>query len=169
MFEIAVVIALFIRIVVDVQSKSLDLQIQTLEDIMMQMEPQEQKFRALQTKTKSYATIWTTGQIYSEIFKIIGEYIPVSAVKYDVNLKGKGITITGQALSADIQTMENALKASNLFTDVTLDTVQISNEDDEESDSYMGDEFTFSCKLMDLTYRTMYDSTSNTVNNLNVE
>lgn len=156
-FEIAVVVALALRIMVDVQSKILDTKIDTLENIMAPRESEEQKYRKLQTKTKSYATIWTNGQVYSEIFKVINDFIPISAVKFDVNIEGKTITISGKALKNDVMLVENGLKASHLFSNVRLTGIDMTNEENEDDDSYTGDNYSFNCTLQEQSFRSLYD------------
>lgn len=155
LFEIAVVIALGVRIVVDVQSKNIDEQITTLETIMSQRALEEQKYRTLQTKTGAFATIWTTGQIYSELFDLINEYIPPSAVEFDVDLAGDMIRINGKASNADIKQMENGLKQSNLFKDTKLTILEVASDDP----NFLS-KFSFSSQAQNPKFRQLYDPNS---------
>lgn|GEM_PF-2226853 len=155
LFEIAVVIALGVRIVVDVQSKNIDEQITTLETIMSQRALEEQKYRDLQLKTGAYATIWTTGQIYSELFDLINEYIPPSAVLFNVNLEGDLIRIDGKASNADIKQMENGLKQSNLFKDTKLTILEVASDDP----NFLS-KFSFTSQAQNPKFRQLYDPNS---------
>jgi Tfp pilus assembly protein PilN len=155
LFEIAVVIALGVRIVVDVQSKNIDEQISTLETIMSQRALEEQKYRNLQIKTGAYATLWTTGQIYSEIFDLINQYIPPTAVEFNVNLEGDIIRIDGKASNADIKQMENGLKQSNLFKDTKLTILEVASDDP----NFLS-KFSFTSKVQNPKFRQLYDPNS---------
>ncbi len=155
LFEIAVVIALGVRIVVDVQSKNIDEQITTLETIMSQRALEEQKYRDLQIKTGAYATIWTTGQIYSELFDLINEYIPPSAVQFNVNLEGDLIRIDGKASNADIKQMENGLKQSNLFKDTKLTILEVASDDP----NFLS-KFSFTSQAQNPKFRQLHDPNS---------
>lgn len=152
LFEIAVIVALGVRIVVDVQSKSIDQQITSLEDIMNQRATEEQKYRILQTKAKAYARIWTTGQIYSEIYDIINSYIPLSAVKFDVNFEGSNVRIGGKATNEDIRNMENGLKQSPLFRDTKLTMLEVASDDPKALSR-----FSFTSVIESPEFRTLHD------------
>jgi len=124
-FEVAVVIALGIRIVVDIQSKNLDDQIGNVESILNVRSAEEIKYRLLQDKINAFTTAWTTSNSYSSEYAAINKFIPLSATDYTVSIDGMAITITGKANNADIGAMENSLKGASLFTDTKLSTLEV--------------------------------------------
>lgn len=123
-FEVAVVIALCIRIVVDVQSKNLDDQISNVEKILDIRKFEESKYRLIQNKINAFTTAWTTSNTYSDAYDAINNFIPLSATEYRVVISDQTITIGGKATNEDIGAMEKSLKESLLLKDTKLTTLE---------------------------------------------
>lgn len=151
-FEVAVILALVIRIIVDVQAKSLDQQIETLENIMTQRTFEEEKYRNIQIKTLGFSTIWTKGLIYSEVFNQINSFMPKSSVKFDIGINKDTISINGKATSAEIDVMEKGLKESPLFKDTKLTVFEKSSTEVSQLS-----EFTFTTKITNPRYKALSD------------
>ena len=66
--ELLVVVAFAIRLVVDIQSKFLDREIETKETVMSQWREEEARFRKIQDKAKAFENSWILSTAYTEIF-----------------------------------------------------------------------------------------------------
>lgn len=161
-FEVAVILALGIRIVVDVQGKNIDQQIETLETIMSQRSYEEEKYRLLQQKTLGFSTIWTRGQIYSEVYNQINEFLPQSSVKFDVSIIESKINISGKATNINIDTMEKGLKESPLFKDTKLTILEKSSSEANQLSTY-----SFTSTITNPRFRVLSDPNIVTVTPIN--
>ena len=141
--ETAVILALVIRIVVDVQSKDLDEKIKNYDSILALRAPEEQKYLDLQNKTKTYQEANDSLPKYSNIVKAITDNLPREFINVSVNFQKNEITINGEAQNKYIQRMEEFLKNSDLFTNSNLTTLNI--EESTETDKLA--KFIFSTKI----------------------
>ena len=114
--ELVVVVAFAIRIVVDVQSKNLDEEIAIKESIIATFAQAELRFREIQDKTRSFETIWTKSEEFSENYAEINNYLPATLAEFTVQITADTVFVTGSATNEDIQRMEESLNNSTRFT-----------------------------------------------------
>lgn len=148
--EVAVIVALGIRIVVDVQAKQLDEQIANLDKIMESRQPEELKYRQLQSRILGFETAWTGTASYQEIMKEIDKELPNSATELKLSINGNLINISGQALSSELDVMESNLKTSPLLVETKLSKLETTNQDDGGIAK-----FTFDSKINNLAKRVL--------------
>jgi Tfp pilus assembly protein PilN len=118
--EICVIVALGIRVVLDIQGKQLDSQINNLDGLMLARQNEETKYRDLQDRIASYETIWQISRSATPILDEINKNLPPSARNITITLEGYDIRINGEALNDEIDIMEMILKESPLFSQTKL-------------------------------------------------
>jgi Tfp pilus assembly protein PilN len=125
--EVGVILALFIRVVIDIQGKQLDDQIANLEAVMQVLQPDEFKYRNLQQRIESYETVWTNGKYYTPVMTLINSSIPKTALDIEIKLTGNILQISGRATNPEIKQMENDLKTSPYFIKTKLTSLDVSD------------------------------------------
>jgi Tfp pilus assembly protein PilN len=126
--EIAVIIALGVRIVIDIQGKQLDEQIKNLQSLMDIRKDEETKYRTLQSHVQGFATAWTNTPSYAAILVAVNKELPLSATNIQVSINTNTVSISGYALSSELNVMEKDLKTSPLFTKSTLSRLEVASQ-----------------------------------------
>lgn len=122
--ELVVVVAFVIRIVVDVQSKNLDEEIQTKEAVVKAFQSSEFNYRKIQNKTSAFESIWTSALTFSELYSEISRYIPTDIKEIGVQITDNSVFVSGSAIVSDIGLIEAAFKNSPNFIRQELDQVE---------------------------------------------
>ena len=118
--ETAVIAALFIRIVIDVQGKDLDEKISNYENIIQIRSEEETKYLKLQSRTADYRDSFNKNYKFSNQMNEFIKNIPLEFNDVVINFIDNKIVLTGKALNVDIKEMENYLKTSDLYTNSQL-------------------------------------------------
>lgn len=156
--ETAVMVALVIRIVIDVQGKDLDEKISNYESIIKVRSEEEKKYVTLQTKTTDYRDSFDKNLKYASQLNDFIKNIPNSFSDIDLSIINNKISFRGKAPNTDIKTMENYLKSSILYINsqlTTFDTGQTQN-------NVLLSDFNFETEFKGLPLRQLI--TDNTVN-----
>lgn len=156
--ETAVIVALVIRIVIDVQGKDLDEKISNYESILNVRNEEENKYTTLQTKTTDYRDSFDKNVKYASQLDDFIKNIPTSFSDIDLSLVNNKISFRGKAPNADIKTMEKYLKSSDLYINsqlTTFDTGQTVNNE-------LLSDFNFETEFKELPLRQLI--TDNIVN-----
>lgn len=130
---IGVVIAMGIRVVLDVQGNELDEQISNLESLMTARLQEETKYRDLQARINAFEAVWTSTNEMSPIINEVNKILPESANQIIISVIDDKLTITGEALNSDIDKMESALKLDQAFTNTTLARLETSGDTTNKS------------------------------------
>ncbi|HLD03147.1 MAG TPA: PilN domain-containing protein [Candidatus Dojkabacteria bacterium] len=151
--ELLVVAAFAIRLVVDIQSKFLDREIETKETVMSQWREEEARFRKIQDKTKAFETSWILSTAYTEIFVEINKYIPKNSTELSVQIDREVINISGEATNLEVGNLETALKNNNFFQNTEVKQIQSSNSNPQEIA-----QFSISTKVRNIKSRSIADT-----------
>jgi Tfp pilus assembly protein PilN len=151
--EVGVILALGVRVVVDIQAKQLDEQITNLQAIMKVREPEETKYRILQNRTKGYVTAWTNTPLFTNVLKEINSKIPFSSTNIQVSVSQQRITISGNAEIGELDKMERDLKESAFFTKSTLSKLETTTITTAQPGGYS--KFTFDTTVVKPEMRVM--------------
>ena len=154
--ESAVILALVIRVIVDVQGKDLDGKIKTYESMLTLREPEESKYNILQDKIQTYQAGYESLPAYSNIIKAITDNIPKEFTDTFITVQKDVITISGESQEVYIQKMEEFLKNSDLFIDSKLSTLVI----DEKVSTNKVAKFTFTTKIKKTELRILNTNTN---------
>jgi hypothetical protein len=149
--EATVILALVIRVVVDVQSKDLDTRIKTFDNMLKLREPEEKKYLLLQNKITTYQTAYDSLPVFSNVIKTINENIPMEIVNVNITIGKDSISVTGESQNTYIQQFEEFLKNSPMFSDSQLTTFNVEGTKEEVKIS----KFTFTSKIKNLELRKL--------------
>ena len=123
--ETAVIGALFIRIVIDVQGKDLDEKISNYESIIKVRSEEESKYLKLQSMTADYRDSYDKNYKFSGQMNEFIKNIPLEFNDVVINFVDNKIVLSGKALNIDIKEMENYLKTSDLYINSQLTSFDI--------------------------------------------
>lgn len=126
---IAVLGAMVVRIILDVQGNQLDEQVRNLESLMAVRTQEETKYRNLQSRINSYDSVWTNSNLNAPIIDKVIAILPKSATELTITLNEKSLIISGKASNSDIDVMEKALKIDPAFTQAKLSRLETATED----------------------------------------
>ena len=122
--EIIVAISFAGKVVVDVQAKNLDDQIETKDFELSQFATSvEPELRTLQQKTLTYTKVWDGASQYAEILKEINGYIPNAGADLNIRINGDQVTIRGDDSLGTLSLIEAAIRNSATFTDVSVSSL----------------------------------------------
>lgn len=128
--ELLVVISFVGKIVVDVQAKNLDDQIiagqGTLGRLSVSVEP---TIRKIQQKSEAYLNIWNASSGYADILDEIHTYVANPSEDIVVRIQGNSVTIRGGSTIDELKVIEQRMRNSGTFTDVTIPTLNAEGSD----------------------------------------
>lgn len=106
--------------------------IETKGEILKSLASQEDEIRLLQSKINTYKDLWVKSSNFSPTLKEINDYIPSDTEELSVSIvnskEGKGFVISGEVERDQISKLENKLKDSESFSDVTLSAIEKKQE-----------------------------------------
>lgn len=146
--ELIVVAAFAIRVVIDVQAKNLDMQVSTAESTVGIFRQAEERYRFIQSKTKTFNDTYTQSPTFVKVIDEINANLPVGATEISVQISGNSVVISGSANDASLGAAENAYKSSNFFSNVELKRFETGK------DSELSGNFSFNLQIRDLKLRT---------------
>ena len=149
--ETAVIAALVIRIVIDVNGKNLDEKVASFESIINIRANEEKKYVDIQSKTKEYQTVIDKSISYSAILNTLNKNIPGSFSNVSISITGNKLIITGEAPNEAIQKMEKYLKNSTDFIGTKLTTLGIGEDKSPDKPA----KFTFETQIKDLPFKQL--------------
>ncbi len=122
--EILVIGSFVGKVVVDIQAKSLDDQIETAQRSLAQFSTTiEPEIRRLQNKSDAYLKIWNASSDYSSVLQEIQGYVENPLSDIVVRISGDTVSVRGGSTVDDLIRIESSMRNSPTFTDVTLPTL----------------------------------------------
>lgn len=118
--EIIVVISFVARVVIDTQTKELKQVEEATQQSLNASRVNELRFLDYQSRFGAYREVWNQGSSYKEVIADIIELTPRSIQNVAISIKENIITFKGKAPIAQVNTLETALKSSELFSRVTV-------------------------------------------------
>jgi hypothetical protein len=158
--ETAVILALVIRVVIDVQGKDLDEKISNYESILKVRVEEESKYLGLQTKTSDYRNSYEKNFKYSSDMNQLIKNIPLSFSDIDISIVSNKINLKGKAPITDIKKFEQFLKSSQVFTNSSLNTFNVG----ENKDTNQLSDFDFITNFSNLPKRQLFKDNTITDN-----
>jgi len=149
--ETAVIAALVLRIVIDVNGKNLDEKVTSYEAIINIRENEENKYVEIQSKTKEYQTVYDKNVSYTSILNTLNKNIPTNFSNITISISGNKIIMTGEAPNEAIQRMEKYLKNSTDFSGTKLTTLGIGEDKSPDKPA----KFTFETQIKELPFRQL--------------
>lgn len=119
--EIIVVFTFVTKVVVDTQAKGFEDDIKSKDFEMQRLaESVEPVLRKLQLKTQMYTQLWNGSNRYADIVKEIHGYIPNPGSELLININRDEVTISGEEDFATLARIEQAMKSSRTFSEVSV-------------------------------------------------
>lgn len=118
--ELVIVVAFGIRVVVDLQFKNLNKDIESQESIMLIMKESEQRLRDTQEKVKLYKSIWEDTDYYSNVYIEVIRIVPTSVRDLTFQLNEDELVVKGFADINTVEKIEGDFKNSSLFINTEL-------------------------------------------------
>lgn len=122
--ELVIVLAFGARVVVDLQFKNLNKDIEAREDVLLLLQDTEREMRSIQEKVSAYNLIWTNTNYNTSVLDEVIAYIPPSVDDLSVQLSDEELIIRGFATPEIIASIENSFKTSDSFTRTELINVE---------------------------------------------
>jgi hypothetical protein len=158
--ELFVLIAFGWRFWLDRTLNDLKGEIETNGDILKNLSDQEDNIRLLQDKLTAYSDIWSKSSNISPVLKEVNGYIPSGINQLSVGIQtgkeGKTLAVQGETSRDQVSKLENALKDSKSFTDVSLATIE---KKGEGTDMY---NFSITAKVIFSKERSLFTSNNGT-------
>jgi hypothetical protein len=122
--EIVVALSFAGKVIVDVQAKNLDDQIEVKDFELSQFANTiEPKLRTLQQKALTYTKVWEGSSRYAEILKEINGYIPNAGADLNIRINGNQVTIRGDDSLGTLSLIESAIRNSSTFSSVSVSSL----------------------------------------------
>ncbi len=106
--------------------------IETNGEILKSLSSQEDEIYLLQRKINTYRGLWNTSSNFHPIVELLDNYMPSDVEELEVSVTnsrdGKGFTISGKVEREKISDLEDKLKDSDKFSDVTLSAIEKEHE-----------------------------------------
>lgn len=149
--EIIVVVAFVTKVVVDVQAKSLDDQIESAQATLgLFSTTAEPTVRKIQQKSSDYAAIWDASSGYSRVITEINSYIQNPSADIVIRITDNKVSISGGSNISDLAQIEARMKSSPTFTNVTLPTLST----DSGEASFRQGQYVFNAEIVGDARRT---------------
>jgi hypothetical protein len=149
--ETAVIVALVLRIVIDVNGKNLDEKVTSYESVINIRSNEEKKYVEIQEKTKEYQTVYDKNISYTSVLNTLSKNIPTTFSNITLSISGNKLVMTGEAPNDAIQKMEKYLKNSVDFSGTKLTTLGIGEDKSPDKPA----KFTFETQIKELQYRQL--------------
>lgn len=129
--EIVMVMIFFTKVVVDNIEKNKLQEFDRVEQELINLETQyEQEFRKIQARVIDYQNLWQSSNQLYPIFDEVIRYINVPNNQFSLTISSFGsVTIEGYEQLGRLRDIETAMKASNSFVDVGIDTLSLEQTD----------------------------------------
>ena len=158
--ELFVLIAFGWRFWLDRTLNDLKGEIETNGDILKNLSDQEDSIRLLQDKLTAYSDIWSKSSNITPVLKEVNRYIPSGINQLSVGIQitkdGELLSVQGETSRDQVSKLENAIKDSKSFTDVSLATIE---KKGEGTDTY---NFSISAKVILNKERSLFTSNNGT-------
>lgn len=119
--EILVIGSFVGKVVVDIQAKNLDEQIESAQRSLGQFSTTiEPEIRKLQDKSDGYLKVWDGSSGYAPILQEIQSYIENPLDDIIITFKDRTVTIRGGSTAEDLIKIEANMRNSGTFSSVTL-------------------------------------------------
>lgn len=151
--EAIVLVAFGIRFYFDRKLTDLKEEIKDEASILQNYKQQEEEIRQLQNNITEYSSIWTNSSNYKLILNEINSLVPKEASDLSISLQNSKVSISGTTTRDLIEQLENNVKESSSFVNVTL--TNISTGDNEGSDNSIVEyDFTLTAEIVNFKTRT---------------
>lgn len=157
-----VVIGVFVaRFIIERSLNDVKEDIQVKGDVLKSQFSIEEEIRLIQAKMTSYNQLWQLSSNFTPSIKEINDYIPSDIKNLSVNMinnpkEGKIFAVSGELDRTKISRLENNLKDSENFSDVTLTVIE---RKDNTSDLF---NFTINAKIIFSNKRESLTTNENT-------
>lgn len=118
--ELVVVVSFGFRVVLDLQNKNLEKDIEQKEKIVLVLQESQPRLQRIQKKVAIYSQEWQNTVVYGSTYAEINEYIPATGQEIIVQIDGNEVFINGFAQIADVGEMEEQFKGSKTFFETEL-------------------------------------------------
>jgi len=118
--EIIVVVAFGIRLIIDIQGKMLDEQIENKENTLSYYVEAERRYKVIQDKTSAFKMSWVNSTLHNETFFALNEILPETPSDISMSISEEAISVSGEATVAEIGDLETDFKESDVFKDTEL-------------------------------------------------
>lgn len=122
--ELTVVLAFGARVVVDLQFKNLNKDIEAKEEVLIILQDTEIELRQIQEKASAYNIVWSNSSYNTNILKEASSYLPNSVDELSLQLSGQELIVRGFATPEVIADIENKFKTSDRFTKTELINIE---------------------------------------------
>lgn len=119
--EVVVAITFVAKVVVDIQAKDLDEQINKREaELSLYAKQVEPEIRKLQQKAITYEKVWKRASDYGPILEEINSYISVTEKSIAVRFSGENVSVRGGGNLEVLKKIESNMRGSTTFSNVQL-------------------------------------------------
>jgi hypothetical protein len=119
--EVVVAITFVAKVVVDIQAKNLDEQINKREaELSLYAKQVEPEIRKLQQKAITYEKVWKRSSDYAPILEEIDSYISVTEKSIAVRFSGENVSVRGGGNLEVLKEIESNMRGSSTFSNVQL-------------------------------------------------
>jgi len=119
--EIVVALTFVIKVVVDIQAKNLDEQIEQREaELSLYAKQVEPEIRRLQQKAITYEKVWKRSSDYAPILAEINSYISVTEKNIAVRINTDSVSVRGGGNLEVLKKIESNMRNSETFQEVQL-------------------------------------------------
>jgi hypothetical protein len=129
-------------------------------EVLKSLSSQEDEIRILQRKMTAHEELWVLSSNLSPIIEEVNNYIPSETEELKVSLtveeEGRLISISGKVSREKIDRLENKLKDSTNFSDVTLSDIE---KESTGEDAYV---FSLSARIIFNTPREAFSQNEST-------
>lgn len=143
--ELVIVVAFGFRVVVDLQFKNLNKDIESKEEVLLVLQDSENRLRNIQNKVNVYENLYLETSYYNNIYKEVARIVPPSVNDLSSQISGNEVVVRGFADTETIAQLESAFKSSQFFTKTELLNI--------ETQGQQGDTFTLKTLVNNLPTR----------------
>lgn len=128
--ELLIVFAFVAKVLVDTEARGREEQVNSLkEELAIYAVEKEPMFRDIQRKDSAYRNIWQNANKYSEVIEEINSYILNSGVQLTIRADKNRVSVLGYDDLSAVQNLESKMKASDTFTSVFVETLNLDQKE----------------------------------------
>lgn len=140
--ELVIVVAFGFRVVVDLQFKNLNKDIESKEEVLLVLQDSERRLKDIQSKVTIYENLYLETSYYNNVYKEVARIVPSSVNELTSQISDNEVIVRGFADTETIAQVESAFKNSQFFTKTELLNV--------ETQGQQGDTFTLKTQINNL-------------------
>jgi hypothetical protein len=150
--EVTVIMALVIRVFVDIEARRLDQTIEVQESVLNNRSSEEQKYRDIQAKTLTFQQGWDATYEFNSYLDQIYAKIPTTMTSISIAYARDKFTMSGEGTFAAVDKLEKDLKAIPFFANAILDKVELGSGDKTIINNV---KFSFNASIIDMKKRVL--------------